>query len=372
VMVVAVEIKKQARVTFNYIKDKLVASPLLSKMIVKVLSDEIELNNGVSIQVFPCSQAKIRGQSILCFIGDEVAFWKSDEHLQDLDKHVISAARTGMSFPNSKMIKISSPWTTQGVIFEDFEKYYGHSNKDVLVLRGDSVLFNPTYKARAEKTKKIDPTAYKNDILANFRDYTGSEMYDMEVVKRAVNTNRPDQLPPRDGYSYCAFFDAAGGGKSGDSFCLAIAHILEEGEKEKFVVDYIGEVRPPFNPSNVISKFASIINEYDIYHTYGDSFSGAWASTEFERQGVRCETCPLPKAELYKAAESYFQQGKVELPNDKRLLGQFKSLVRLPRSGGREKVDTPGGRPEDRANVTAGVLYMLDTVFVDPGDFIIV
>jgi len=374
VMIVAVEARKQAKITFNYVKDKLMASPLLSKMVVKTLSDEIELDNGVTIQVFPCSQAKIRGQSILCFIGDEVAFWKSEEHLQDLDKHVISAARFGMSFPNSKMIKISSPWTTRGVIYEDFEKFHSHSNKDILVIKGDSVLFNPTYKKRAEKTKRTDPQAYKTDVLAEFRDYTGCEMYDPKVLAAAVNSKRPEKLAFDKENTYLAFYDAAGGGKGGDSFCLAVGHIEDKDTtEERFLIDLIEEARPPFDPGAVIGKYASIIKAYDCIVVYGDSFSGAWASTEFARRDVHCDTCPLPKSELYKAAESVFNQGKAELPDDKRLLKQFKSLVRLPRSGGREKVDTPSGQPEDKANVVAGVLYMLDDPpYYDDGEVRIV
>jgi len=359
-MVVASEIRRQAQVTFRYIRDTLKQSPLLSKMIVKVLSDEIELNNNVSIQVFPCSQAKIRGQSILCFVGDEVAHWKSSEGLQDVDKTVITAARFGMRFPNSKMIKISSPWTTMGEIYSDFDKYYGKSNKNCLVMQGDTVLFNPTFKKQAEALKKRDPLRYQTEILAQFRDYEGNLMYDPETIQEAVDIHRPIELAYEEGNRYVAFYDAAGGSGK-DSFTLCIGHKENDDDgEERFIIDVIEERKPKFNPALVVSDFSAVVEEYRALPVMGDRFSWGFASNEFIRHGVYPEQSPVTKSDLYLQAETFFNQYKVELPNDKRLIQQLKELVRLPRSGGREKVDHPQGKPEDKANVVAGVLWMLD------------
>ena len=76
VMVVASEKKRQARIVHNYILGKLEQSRVLSRLIKKVTSEEITLTNGVVIQVYPCSAARVRGGSLIAFIGDEVSFWK--------------------------------------------------------------------------------------------------------------------------------------------------------------------------------------------------------------------------------------------------------------------------------------------------------
>jgi len=49
----------------------------------------------------------------------------------------------------------------------------------------------------------------------------------------------------------------------------------------------------------------------------------------------------------------------VDLPDKEILITQFKNLVRKVRSGGKDSVDTDSGQPEDEANVTAGVIYLL-------------
>jgi len=64
VMVVASELKRQARIVFRYIEGKLQKSPILKKMIVNITQNCITLNNGCEIQVYPCSIGKIRGTSL--------------------------------------------------------------------------------------------------------------------------------------------------------------------------------------------------------------------------------------------------------------------------------------------------------------------
>lgn len=159
VMLVSSELRRQSRILYSYILRKLQDSPILSKLIDNVTADEISLNNGVVIQVYPCNVARIRGASLICFIGDEVAFWKYEG--RDIDTDVLEAARPGLSFPYSKMIKISSPYMMKGEIYRDFKKYYGKQNKDVLVFQGPTELFNPAFsksKLKRMKDRRIYAT----------------------------------------------------------------------------------------------------------------------------------------------------------------------------------------------------------------------
>jgi len=138
VMVVASELKRQARIVYNYILGKLESSNILRRMIERTTNDEITLKNGISIQVYPCNVARIRGASLICFIGDECAFWKSEG--KNIDREVLDAARPGLSFEHSKMVKISSPYAMRGEIFEDWKRYWGKPNSEVCVFQGDTLL----------------------------------------------------------------------------------------------------------------------------------------------------------------------------------------------------------------------------------------
>jgi hypothetical protein len=107
VMIVSSELKRQSRIVFDYCLGKLERSAVLRRLIKKITSDEICLTNGISIQVYPCNMARIRGASLVCFVGDECAWWKNEG--RNIDKEVLDAARPGLSFPHSKMIKIVPP-----------------------------------------------------------------------------------------------------------------------------------------------------------------------------------------------------------------------------------------------------------------------
>jgi hypothetical protein len=156
VMIVSSELKRQSRIVFDYCLGKLERSPILKKVIRRTTSDEIELTNGISIQVYPCNIARIRGASLVCFVGDECAFWKSEG--RNIDKEVLDSARPGLSFPFSKMVKISSPWMMRGEVYSDFRQYWGKPNSEVLVIQGSTELFHPGYsKAKLEAARQRDP-----------------------------------------------------------------------------------------------------------------------------------------------------------------------------------------------------------------------
>jgi len=353
VMIVSSELKRQSRIVFDYCLGKLEKSKVLSQLIKKITREEIELTNGISIQVFPCNVARIRGQSLVCFIGDECAFWKSEG--RNIDKQVLDSARPSLSFEYSKMIKISSPWMMRGEIWNDFSRYWGKPNSEVLVFRGSTELFFPGYsQKKLEAAKRKDPVSYETEYLAHFRTDLTS-MYDPLVIDVAINPDRPLELPYRsEAGSYAAFVDVAGGGGR-DSYAICIGH----KEEERFVIDVVRSRAPKFNPEEVTSQYCDLLKSYSIDKVVGDKFSGDWASNAYEKFGIKYERAEKPKSGLYLEAEGAFNTGCVNLPNREIAITQLKSLVRKARSGGKDSVDTDSGQPEDEANVICGAIDLL-------------
>jgi len=350
VMLVSSELRRQSRILYSYILHKIEDSPILSKMIKNVTSEEITLNNGVIIQIFPCNVARIRGASLIAFIADEVAFWKYEG--RDIDVDVLDSARPGLSFPYSKMIKISSPHLMKGEIYNDFKKYYAKPNGDVLVFQGSTELFYPGYsKIKLKKMKARKPITYQTEYMANFRAGMSS-MYDPFAIDKAVNHNRPLELPPNAENHYRAFVDVAGGGGK-DSFGICIAHL----EEKRVVIDVVRSRPPKFNPDEITSQYCKLLEEYSVYSVVGDKYSGDYASNSFASHGVNYEKSEKTKSELYLEAESAFNTERIEIPNRELLIVQLKSLIRKARSGGKDSVDSD--RPEDEANVVAGVALLL-------------
>jgi len=264
-MLVSSELRRQSRILYSYILHKLQASPFLNNLIASVTAEEIALTNGVIIQVYPCNVARIRGASLIAFIGDEVAHWKVEG--RDIDVDVLDSARPGLSFPYSKMIKISSPYMMKGEVYQDFKNYFGKPNRDVLVFQGSTELFNPSFsKIKLEKMRRRKPLAYKTEFQADFRTDL-SAMYDPEVVDRAVNYDRPSELPPMEGHNYKAFVDVADGGER-DSYAIAIGHL----EGEKIIIDVIRARQPKFNPGEVTTQYCQLLGEYSIFSAMGDRY----------------------------------------------------------------------------------------------------
>jgi len=355
VMIVSSELKRQSRIVFDYALGELQRSPVLRKLIMKVTSDEIALENGISIQVYPCNIARIRGASLVCFVGDEVAWWRNEG--RNIDQEVLNAARPGLSFAYSKMVKISSPYMQRGEMWSDYSRYWGKPGSPVLVLQAPTELLNPNFsKAKLESAKQRDPVAFEAEYMARFRSDL-SAMYDPDVIDKAANYDRPLELPFRAGAGpYAAFVDVAGGGGK-DSFSIAITHL----EGQKIVIDAVRSRAPKFDPEAVTEEYCALLKSYKISRVTGDKFSGDYGSNAFIKFGIQYERSKKVKSELYLEAEAAFNTGRVELPNREKAIAQLKSLVRRVRSGGRDSVDTDSGQPEDEANVIAGCIAVHGT-----------
>ncbi len=350
VMLVSSELRRQSRILYSYILHKLESSPVLRRLIKNITAEEISLNNGISIQIFPCNLARIRGQSLISFVGDEVSFWKVEG--QDIDVDVLNAARPGLSFDHSKLIKISTPYMMKGEVYSDFKNYYGKPNDDVLVFRGSTELFNPTYsKRKLEKMKRRNPVAYHTEYEAKFRTDLSS-MFDPQIIDRAVNYDRPLELAPRNDVSYGGFIDVAGGGGR-DGYSVAVGHT----EGSRVVIDFVRSRAPKFNPDSVTEQYCELLKQYGIHAVKGDKFSGDWASNSFSKHSIFYEKSEKTKSELYLECESPLNTGRVSIPNKESLITQLKSLIRKTRSGGKDSVDAD--IPEDEANVVAGVVWQL-------------
>lgn len=120
--VVLAPTKRQSGVVFEYVLGRLESSPALRAMIIgEPRADEIDLTNGITIAVWPCNFRSIRGISIVCAVCDEIAFWSDDISGSNPASEVLRAIRPAMStFPNAKLVKISSPFAKSGVVWEDW------------------------------------------------------------------------------------------------------------------------------------------------------------------------------------------------------------------------------------------------------------
>ena len=160
-------------------------------------------------------------------------------------------------------------------------------------------------------------------------------------------------LPRSYGLEYVAFCDPSGG--VSDTMALAIAHI-EAGRI--IVLDRLEAVKPPFQPEEVVQRFADILSAYGLNAVTGDRYGAAWVSTMFTRFGIAYRPTELDKSAIYVAAQPLFSQRVVELLDVPKLAGELRRLERRARPGGRDLIDHPRGSHDDLANAVCGSLVL--------------
>jgi hypothetical protein len=353
--------QRATRIAFGYIKGYLTGSPMLRAMIAdEPLAQEIALTNGLSIACFPCTVKSLRGWSIPAGVMDELAFFRL-EGQADSDVEIQQSIRRGMiSFPVTRLIKISTPYMKSGILYDDFKRGYAQADPDLLVWKASSLLMNPRLRAeRLERERRLDPLRFA-------REYEGEFAEDLEAflpsawVDQAVVAGR-HELPPREGVGYVAACDPSGGGA--DAFTVAIGHAEGEAGARRVVQEVMkGWSRrgsAALDLEGVVREIAALCKRYRVAAVVGDRYAAGWVRERFRAEGLRYDDAQIQGAEgdkyldksaAYLEVEPLFAQGRVELLDHPLLARELKLLERRPRAGGKTIVDHPPGGHDDHAN----------------------
>jgi len=128
--------RRAGKILYRYIRAKFENSPLLSQLLKDVKGEEIDLTNGLTIGIFPCTYRAPRGYSVPVACCDELGYWRTDES-RNPDIEIIRSIRPAqVTFPRSKLIKISSPYAKAGILYDDFANR--HQRPDSLCFKAPS------------------------------------------------------------------------------------------------------------------------------------------------------------------------------------------------------------------------------------------
>jgi len=357
--------QKQAQQSLNYVKGILHSSPILEKRIINELTWEIELRNSVIIRVSAANwRTATRGARYIGLLLDEAAFMKDQSHEYNAEA-IISSVKPAL-LPGGLIMAISSAHGRFGLMYSNWQESWGKEDPRVLIWRSDTSSMNPTYdKRKIERELKKDEVNAKAEYFSEWRDITGTA-FPEEVIEKCIFPGR-ENIEPKEDTRYICFVDHASGVAGGDSFCFCIAHQDYEGEKIKF--DYLGEFEPPFQPSHAIEECVNVCEDYEISHVTSDKFAKGFIAEGFEAYGFVWEPCPLSKSELYGQLLVLMNEGRVEIPDDERLLSQMRNLERTARMGGLpDSIDHPRGKNfhDDRINSLAGAAYLASERYERP------
>jgi len=344
--------RDQAKVVFNYIGGILKSVGALNQMVTNWRSDEIELQNGITIAVKTSDYRAVRGVTLVCCIADEVAFW--DSQGINPDTAIFQALRPAMvTIPEAKLLVISSPYAKAGVLFEAHRKYFGHDDRNVLVWQSETRVMNPSISQEfINEEIERDPDAARSEWFAQFREDVEAA-FSLESIEQCVIPGRSDLLPAQ-GLSYVAFVDPSGGRR--DQFTLAIAH----RRNETAIIDLIRAWQPPFDPSEVTKECSEVLKPYRIRQIIGDNYGGEWPREQFRKHGVNYELAEKNRSQLYLNLIPALNSKRVELPDNRKLIDELRRLERRRGRSGKDTVDHPAyGGSDDIANSVAGAVDMV-------------
>lgn len=348
VLIVAAD-RKQSRVVLRYVSALLKGVAMLSRMIERETAESFDLTNRVTIEVGTASYRSTRGYTYAAVLGDELAFWRSEDSASP-DYEVLAAVRPGMAtIPNAVLLCVSSPYARRGALHDAYQRHFGKDDSAVLVWKAPTRVMNPTVpQSVIDEAMERDPAAAGAEYMAEFRSDIES-FISLEAVRACVETGEFER-PARRERRYFGFVDPSGG--SADSFTMAIAH--KTGDTA--ILDLVREVIPPFSPEAVCEEFADILKGYRITKVGGDHYAGEWPREQFRKFGINYEPSADSRSELYGALLPLINSRCVDLLDNNKLINQLTCLERRTSRNGKDSIDHPPGGHDDIANAAAGAL----------------
>jgi hypothetical protein len=350
-MVIAPD-RRQARTCFRYIASFIDHVPMLRAMVESRTREAIHLKNGISIEVHTASFRAVRGYTVIFAILDEVAFLPTDQSAEP-DSEIITALVPALATTNGLLIMISSPYAKRGELFRAVKDHFGKDDDPVLVWKADTRTMNPTI------TESLVAQAYEEDPLRAASEWGAEFRADIEsfATREAIEAcvrSGPLVLPRIPGVSYTAFLDFSGGGApGGDSTTACVVHRDKDG---RVIVDWTYEKRPPFNTEAVCIEIADGLKRYGISQARADRYAGEFPAQQLAKRQITLRRADLPKSDIYREFLAILNSGRVELPNEARLVGQLVTLERRTARGGKDSIDHPPGGHDDVANAVAGAV----------------
>ena len=244
------------------------SSPILRRLVVSENTDELRLIGNISIAVHTNNYRTIRGRTLLACIFDEVAFWR-DETTSLPDVETYRAVLPALATTGGMLVGISSPYAQRGLLHAKHRDHFGAADDRVLVVQAGTRAFNPTIDELVlEEAQRDDPESAAAEWDGQFRNDL-STFIDPAIVLRGIDPGVRER-PFDQRHRYFAFCDPSGGAH--DAMTIGIAHV----EGERAILDCLREVRPPFDPSDVVLEFVRLLGRYRISTVTGDRYAAEW------------------------------------------------------------------------------------------------
>jgi hypothetical protein len=365
-VVVIASTQRQASVVFDYILARLEGSPTLRRLILgEPRSDEVDLTNGITISVWPCNFRSIRGISIVCAICDEIAFWRDVDTGANPASEVLKAIRPAMAtFPTAKLVKITSPYAKQGVVWDDFQAR--HKRDDLLVWRLDSATMNPSLdRDFLAAEERRDPEFFAREYLAQFWE-SASGFLPPEMVDAAIVPGRYELTPQPDSFMTASLDSAF----RGDNFAFSAVRRTEDNRIIQAANRcWRGSRAKPVNLAATVEEIVSILRRFGITRIAGDQHCAEPIRQALATHGIEFlqRTTLGNRAQCFNTLRTLVTSGQIELLDDPAQTAELKSLEQIVTASGSVRVEASASGHDDRAVALALAAHeAMTTVLVKP------
>jgi hypothetical protein len=355
---------QQADIAFDFISRYIVESPILRQSLVKINSREIELANGVIIACRPCSYSTVRGVPVICAICDEMAFWQHEQTAANPEQEVIDAIRPAMvTVSNTKMIKISTPFRKEGILWNEFRK---RNELRYLVWQLSTEEMNPkASKHYLENARCENEQTFRREYLAEFTDNALGWITPEILEPCIVRGHR--ELPPVSNGTYAAAIDPAF--RSSD-FGFAVLHRSDVGHMTlAYVTRWTGTKTNPVNFEPVCEQIHEVLKRYGLNVLYGDQHSIDVLKQQFVKLGIQYQERTFgahTRASIYGNLRQLMTQQKIEIVDEPELLHQLRILEEFKTPNGSVDIRPPGSNHDDMAICVALAASELSKMDMEP------
>lgn len=337
-------------------------SAVLSRMIVKQLQNSVTIRRPDGFEVIiekvatAAGGAKLRSTWLAGILFDEADFHGAADASDNLDAQ-IQAIRTRM-LPEAQIWIASSPWSDSSPFHTMHSEAFGKPSKNALAFHSDSRSMNPSLSRELEEAERTkDPVNAAREWDAIPLPSGSTRFFPDDAIAKSVNPNRPSHLAP---LSSARHYCGADWGFEKNSSTIAISRNELVDDRVKTRLAFFHELQPTreesLRPAMVVNTFATSAMDYGCRTIRSDHYLEGMLRNEFndfrakfhdsfDKSRVPAQEGWTPDRDaqttLFTELRRRMQEGTIEIPNDPRLLTQFRGVTSKPVPGGTVKIVLP-------------------------------
>lgn len=267
---------QNAREAMNYIVGAVTTSPFLRPFLVgKPKADWVTLQHPSGTEVvvrviaMSASGVTLVSRWVVSVLFDEAPRMGSeDENLINLEEQ--RRAVLSRLLPGGVILYVGSPFGAKGYVYTLYQSNWQRGDAKVPVVKAFAFNMNPVWwtTARCRELEERDPDAYRNDVLAEFRD--PEEQLYSNLTLDQIFARTALVIPYDSSKRYTAVMDP---GESNNAWTLVIGNTPDN---RRFVCDYACEWRgsktAPLRPKEVLIDAKERVGGYGISTVLSDQF----------------------------------------------------------------------------------------------------